>query len=123
MSLLCAAGLPTSILTWLLIREKKQAAKLLEQQATTLRGVQLRQLDILEKSFAQLRAADVWQYQAIQAVNAPSQYDETSYDPSEEGEARRIAERDNNVDEWKEGMNAQEAAALDALFPGFSGGI
>ena len=54
--------LVVGLLTWLLIREKSQSAKALEQQAVTLRGAQLRQLDIIEKAFSQLRAADRWRH-------------------------------------------------------------
>lgn len=101
----------------MLIREKAQSAKALEQQAETLKSVQLRQLDILEKSFAQLRASDPWQYQSIQAVAQPHLYD-TEYDPSEEAEARRIAERNNTQEELEETLHAEESAALDDIFPG-----
>ena len=105
------------MLTWLLIREKAQTAKALEQQATTYRGVMLRQLDLNEKAFAQLRATDPWQYQAIQAMTQTSLYD-AEYDPSPEAEAQRIAERNNTKEELEESLNAQESAALDDIFPG-----
>ena len=105
------------MLTWLLIREKAASAKALEQQAATFREVQLKQLDVIEKSFAQLRASDPWQYQSIQAMAAPGVYD-TEYDPSEEAEARRIAERSNTKEELEESLNAEERSVLDDLFPG-----
>lgn len=101
----------------MLIREKAQSAKALEQQAVTLRSVQLRQLDIIEKSFSQLRASDPWQYQAIQSMAQTALYD-TEYDPSEEAEAQRIADRNNTKEELEETLNAEESAALDDLFPG-----
>ena len=109
--------LVVGLLTWLLIREKSQSAKALEQQAVTLRGAQLRQLDIIEKAFSQLRAADPWQYQAIQSMAAPALYD-TEYDPSEEADARRIADRNNTKEDLEETVNAEESAALDDIFPG-----
>ena len=109
--------LVVGLLTWLLIREKSQSAKALEQQAVTLRGAQLRQLDIIEKAFSQLRAADPWQYQAIQSMAAPALYD-TEYDPSEEADARRIADRNNTKEDLEETLNAEESAALDDIFPG-----
>ena len=109
--------LVVGLLTWLLIREKSQSAKALEQQAVTLRGAQLRQLDIIEKAFSQLRAADPWQYQAIQSMAAPALYD-TEYDPSEEADARRIADRNNTKEDLEETLNAEESAAIDDIFPG-----
>lgn len=109
-----------SILTWLLVREKRVTEALLVSQAATHRTVELRQLDVIEKAFAQLRASDPWQYQAIQAVAQPALYDGV-YDPSEEAEAQRIAERSNTKDELKETLDAEDAAILDDLFPGFGG--
>lgn len=121
------AGLPTSILTFLLVREQGRTKLLLRQQAELFLSTQaassrehLRTSDILDKAFAQLRAADPWQYQAIQAMNAPSLYDEV-YDPSEEAEANRIAERSNSKDELKESLDAEESAILDDIFPGYGG--
>ena len=116
-ALLFLAGSAISILTWLLIREKRQTAVLLEQQAETQKAVQLRQLDIIEKNFAQLRSSDPWQYQSIQAVANPSLYD-AEYDPSPEAEATRIAERNNAKEELEETLNAEESAALSDIFPG-----
>lgn len=110
--------LVVGLLTWLLIREKSQAAKQLRQQADSALEVQARQLNIIEKAFAQLRASDPWQYQSIQAVAQPL-YDEV-YDPSPEADAKRIAERNNTVDEQEEALSAEESAALrDLGFPGF----
>lgn len=109
-----------SILVWLLIREKRVTEALLAAQAATHSKIELRQLDVIEKAFAQLRSADPWQYQAVQAVANPALYDGV-YDPSEEAEAERIAERSNTKDELKETLNAEEAAILDDLFPGYGG--
>lgn len=101
----------------LLIREKRQSAQALETQTATLQSVMLRQIDVNEKAFAQLRASDPWQYQAIQAMADTSLYN-TEYDPSEEADAQRIAERNNTKEELEETLNAEESAALDDLFPG-----
>lgn len=81
--------------------------------------VELRQLDIIEKAFAQLRATNPWEYQSIQAVANPALYD-TEYDPSEEAEAQRIADRRNKTEELEENLSAEESAALSDIFPGFS---
>lgn len=105
------------MLTLLLILEKRQTAKLLEKQAEAHRSVMLKQVGVNSQAFAQLRAADPWQYQAIQAMNVPSQYD-VNYDPSEEAEAERIAERNNTKDQLEETLNAEEYGALDDIFPG-----
>lgn len=99
------------------MREKAQSAQALETQTSTLKSVLLRQLDLNEKAFAQLRASDPWQYQAIQSMTQTALYD-TEYDPSEEADARRIAERNNTKEELEETLNAEESAALDDLFPG-----
>lgn len=99
------------------MREKAQSAKALETQTSTLKDVMLRQIDLNEKAFAQLRSSDPWQYQAIQSMTQTALYD-TEYDPSEEADARRIAERNNTKEELEETLNAEESAALDDLFPG-----
>lgn len=104
---------------WLLYRQQSQTRALLEQQAVSQRAVQLRQLDLIDKSVALVRAADPWQYQQIQAMDNAGMYDEV-YDPSPEAEARRIAERQSRVDEMEEELNAQERDALADLFPGLS---
>lgn len=90
---------------------------LLDQQATTLRAVQLRQLDLIDKSITMVRAAGPWEYQQVQAMSQNGLYDEI-YDPSPEAEARRIADRQNNVDGMEEALNGEERAVLGDLFPG-----
>lgn len=79
--------------------------------------VELRQLDVIEKSFAQLRASNAWEYQSIQAVANAGLYDDV-YDPSEEADAVRIAGRSSKQEDLEESLNAEESAALDDLFPG-----
>lgn len=104
----------------MLLQEKRRSTDALRQQTAMNQIVELRQLDVIEKAFAQLRASNPWEYQAIQAVATPM-YDEP-YDPSEEAEAARIADRASKQDNLKESLHAEEAAALDDLFPGgFSG--
>lgn len=104
-------------LIWLLLRQQKISAEQLREQAVTHRAVELRQLDVIEKSFAQLRASDPWQYQAIQAMTQAPLYDEV-YDPSEEAEARRIAERMNTTDQQQEALDGEAEHLLGDLFPG-----
>lgn len=108
-------------------RLREQYSGLLEQQRQLAReqinaSIELQgtQLGLLEKAFAQLRATNAWEYQSIMAMNA-SGYDETTYDPSPEAEALRIAERQNKKDELDEALTAEEESALDDIFPGFVG--
>lgn len=104
-------------LIWLLLRQQRQTEHLLAAQSKVHRDVQLQQLDVIEKAFAQLRSTDPWQYQAIQVMNQNAEYDKP-YDPSEEAEAKRIAQRQNAVDDMEESLNGYESAALDDIFPG-----
>lgn len=110
-----------SALTWLLLRQQRITAELLKAQAAALvasqRQVQLKQLEVVDKAVALVRAADPWQYQAIQAMQYQVPYD-ADYDPSPEAEARRIAERDSAVDDMEGEMNADERAVFGDLFPG-----
>lgn len=99
------------------MREKAQSAKALETQTATLKAVLLAQNSTVQKAFAQLRASDPWQYQAIQSMEPTALYN-TEYDPSEEADARRIAERNNTKEDLEETLNAEESAALDDIFPG-----
>lgn len=115
--LILVVGSTIFILTWLLFREKAQTARLLSEQAELSKAVELRQLDIIDKSFAQLRASNAWEYQAILSMNPPTGYD-VAYDPSEEAEAQRIAERNNTKEELEETLSAEESAVLDDIFPG-----
>ena len=79
---------------------------------------QQRQLDLLEKSFAQLRASNAWEYQAIMSMNGVSAAYDEAYDPSPEAEAVRIADRHSAKDELDESLSAEEAAVLGDIFPG-----
>lgn len=109
------------MLTWLLVQEKKKSAELLRHQAATSQIVSLKQLDVIERAFAQLRASDPWQYQNIMSMAQPSLYD-VEYDPSEEAEAQRIADRNNQTDEMKESLSAEERSALNDIYPGIDFG-
>lgn len=104
----------------LLLKEKTRTSELLQQQTEAYNASDMRQARIIEQAFAQLRAADPWQYQTIMSMNGAPLYDGI-YDPSEEAEAQRIAERSNKQEELEENLNAEEASVLDDLFPGFRG--
>ena len=122
MSLLTlVVGSTIFVLTWLLLKEKTKSAELLRHQAATSQIVSLKQLEVIERAFAQLRAADPWQYQNIMSVAQPSLYD-VEYDPSEEAEAQRIADRNNQSDEMRETLSAEESAAVSDIFPGYAFG-
>lgn len=89
----------------------------ISDQAENSHVAQGRQLDLLEKAFAQLRATNAWEYQSIMSMSGAPAYD-VSYDPSPEAEADRIAERDSTKDTLDDNLNAEESAALADLFPG-----
>lgn len=60
----------------------------------SLRPVMLRQLDIVDKTTALAASKDVQAFQAIQVMDAQRVgYPGDDYDPSDEAEARREAER------------------------------
>ena len=104
------------------LREEFQQALALitrttREQADGMLEAQSQQLGLLEKAFAQLRATNAWEYQAIMSMSSASAYDET-YDPSPEAEAERIADRQNKKDELNDSLSAEEAAVLGDLFPG-----
>lgn len=107
------------VLTMLLLKEKQRTAELLQQQAEMSNAAQLRLSSIIEQNFAQLRAADPWQYQTIMATGMSTQYT-GDYDPSPEAEAKRIAARDNSQEELEETLSAEEAAVLNSIFPGYT---
>lgn len=103
------------MLIWVLQNQQKQARELLK--ASTV--LSLKQNELLEKAFTQLRAADPWQYQ--QAMYAASPMYDENYDPSLEAEAARIADRQNRVDDMEDDLNEAERSALGDLFPGAFG--
>lgn len=133
---LCVVGWSTSLLLAILLltarsRANRRESDLREEFKSTLAFVvkqsqqvssssaetQGRQLELLEKAFAQLRATNAWEYQAIMSMNGVPAYDE-QYDPSPEAEAQRIADRQNTKDDLDESLTAEEAAVLGDLFPG-----
>lgn len=60
----------------------------------SLKPVLLRQLDLVDKATAIAAASDVQAYQGIQVMSQPVVgYDGDTYDPSDEAERRREAER------------------------------
>lgn len=135
--ILCVGGWSTSLLLAVLLltakrRADRQREDLREEFKQTISHVastarnqveqssfaQEKQLELLEKAFAQLRATNAWEYQAIMSMNGvPAAYDE-AYDPSPEAEAVRIADRKSAKDELDESLSAEEAAVLGDIFPG-----
>lgn len=105
----------------LLREEYQQSIKMISgsarDQIDASAEAQGKQLDLLEKAFAQLRATNAWEYQAIMSMNGGPGYDEP-YDPSPEAEALRIADRQNTKDELDESLSDEEAAVLGDIFPG-----
>lgn len=110
-----------SILTWLLVSERKRTNELLAQQAERFAlelsasgRAQLKQIELNDKAMALLKAQDPWQFQTIQAMNATTLYDEV-YDPSPEAEASRIAERQNKKEDLNDSLTAEEESALSDI--------
>lgn len=112
------AGSTIFVLFWLLLKEKQRTTELLAAQGEHFNASDLRQSRIIEQAFAQLRAADPWQYQTIMSMNGTPLYDGV-YDPSEQAEAARIAERDSKQEDLEESLSAEESAVLEDLFPGY----
>ena len=75
----------------------------------SLNPVLLRQLDLVDKSTALAAASDLAAYQGIQVMSQPVVgYDGDAYDPSDEAEARREAERLGlNYEEMNDAEQAQ----------------
>lgn len=118
MSAFLIVGLMAFALIWMSRRQQKATEGLLEAQAQAFREVQLRQIETIDKAFAQLRSSDPWQYQSIMAMQNPaSVYDEV-YDPSDEAEIRRIADRNGKAQEYEEALDGEAAEILSDLFPG-----
>lgn len=80
----------------------------------SLQPVLNRQLDLVDKFTTLAAAHDVMAYQGIQAMSQPVVgYDGDNYDPSDEAEARREAER-HNLD--PEILSDEEQEQLRSLF-------
>lgn len=69
------------------------AIKLIRDQAREQAPVQLRQIELIDKVTTMLASKDVMAFQGIQAMSMSSHPAFESYDPSDEAEARREAER------------------------------
>ena len=81
----------------------------------SLRPVLLRQLDLVDKATALASSKDLAVYQGIQAMDKPLVgYDGDTYDPSDEAEARREAERLGlNYEEMSDAQQEQLTALFD----------
>ncbi len=93
-------------LSWVVLRLCKGLVE-------SLKPVLMRQLDLVDKATALAASHDVMAYQGIQAMDQPVVgYSGDSYDPSDEAEARREAERAGlNYEE----INSAEAEELRGL--------
>lgn len=79
----------------------------------SLKPVLLRQLDLVDKMTTIASSHDVMAYQAIQVMDQQATSYDEPYDPSDEAEARREAERHH---EDPEALNAEDDTALRQLF-------
>jgi hypothetical protein len=89
----------------------------IEASANAQRDVRLAEVKVLDKVVALLSVKDPLSFQQIQAMGLSQQYD-ADYDPSDEGEIRRIHERLGERDDTEEQMTDAERAFLDDFFPG-----
>ena len=80
------------------------------------REVSLAQMRTIDKAIALLSTKDPLAFQAVQAMDFASQYDD--FNPSMEAEMERIHERDGERGSVEGDLNADERAALGDLFPG-----
>lgn len=80
----------------------------------SLRPVLIRQLELVDKTTTLAASHDVMAYQGIEAMNAQVVgYDGDNYDPSDEAEARREAERQNLS---MEDISAEDQQQLNDIF-------
>lgn len=78
-----------------------------------MQPVLLRQLELVDKSTTLAASHDVMAYQGIQVMSQPVVgYDGDAYDPSDEAEARREAERSGQDPDRIDDGNAEALAAL-----------
>lgn len=89
----------------------------LKAQAEANRDVRIAEVKAMDKIIALLAVKDPLSYQQVQAMDLPQQYT-VDYDPSDEGEIRRIHERLGEQDDHEEQMTDAERAFLDDIFPG-----
>lgn len=99
---------------WLIPRA---IGKGLQAQAEANRDVRLAEVKALDKVIALLAVKDPLSYQQVQAMDLSPQYT-VDYDPSDEGEIRRIHERLGDLDDHEERMTDAERSFLDDIFPG-----
>lgn len=81
------------------------------------RDVRIEEIKVLDKAIALIASGDALTFQQLQAMNGVVQYD-TDYDPSDEGEIRRIHERLGALDDSEEQMTDAERRFLGDIFPG-----
>jgi hypothetical protein len=94
--------------------KRKTIQDLQEQHSTQLSML----VSLNEKSQALVAASDPLAFQQIQAMNLSTGYDGyQDYDPSDEGEAQRILDRNPNLASEGE-VNAEEQRALLAELTG-----
>lgn len=98
---------------WLIPRAIQKS---IEAQAQANRDVRLAEVKAIDKAMTLLSVKDPLSYQQIQAMDYPQQY--TDYDPSDEGEIRRIHERLGDLDDTEDKMTDAERDFLDDLYPG-----
>jgi hypothetical protein len=107
---LCLTGLSL----WLIPKAITQG---LRSSAEATRDVRLKEIEALDKAIALIASGDALTFQQLQAMNGVVQYD-TDYDPSDEGEIRRIHERLGDLDDTEEQMTDAERRFLGDIFPG-----
>jgi hypothetical protein len=110
--------LAASVLTtWLLSRAQSRS---LQAVSSSFQATALRALESADRALQLAASSDALTYQAIRAVEPERLHTEGVYDPSEEGEIRRIAERrgaltdDPDLDEDE--LDDVTASALDDFF-------
>lgn len=105
-----------AFLVLLLILVLRYCKGLIREIVEAQKPVLLRQLDLVDKATAIAASSDIAGYQGIQVMDQyASGYDEGSFDPSPEAEARREAERMNQD---PEDVGVTENAELDSLLLG-----
>lgn len=93
--ILLIAFLSVSVLLWRLqSMQSRTLERLFSTHQETLSSSLSPLLQSLDRAQALVAASDPLAYQAIQAMAVPPQYSDADFDPSPEGEIRRIAQRD-----------------------------
>lgn len=122
--LICVSCLGSSLLTWFLLDRRHLKtldlySRLLSQQSQQHLSVtqeqtkvQLSLVQLNQKSQALVAASDPIAYQQIQVMGPTSGY--SDYDPSDNGESKRIAERDGQPEEDE--LSGFEQDILNGIF-------